>query len=124
MNEFIAKKMESKKPKKVVLEENFNKFSQKKPTPKIKEEPSATIYVGNLSYRRDEEGIKKMFSSFGFVSSVKILMREGTELKSGVAFVEMKSREKALRAVSYLDGKIVDERTLKVSIAHERFGKK
>lgn len=124
MNEFLTKKMESKKPKKAILEENFNKFSQKKAAPKIKEEPSATIYVGNLSYRRDEEGIKKMFSSFGFVSSVKIIMREGTELKSGVAFVEMKSREKALRAVNFLNGKIVDDRTLKVSIANDRFGKK
>ena len=83
--------------------------------------PETTIYVGNLSYTRNEESIKELFSPFGYVKSVSIVLRPGTNLKSGIAFVKMTNEEKALTAIKELNGKLVDERTLKVSIANSRF---
>ena len=83
--------------------------------------PTTTIYVGNLNYRRDEEGIKELFSKFGYVKSVQIVYKKGTELKSGIAFVQMTNKEKAMAAIESLNGKIIDDRTLKVSIANSRF---
>ncbi len=79
------------------------------------------IYVGNLNYKRDEASVEALFKKFGKVESVKILYHEGTELKSGVAFVKMSNSESAERAIKILNGKIVDGRTLKVSIANSRF---
>lgn len=81
------------------------------------------IYVGNLSYKRDEKGVEALFNKFGKVEHVKIIYKEGSELKSGVAFVEMNNIEKAKDAIKALDGKEVDGRTLKVSIANDRFAK-
>jgi RNA recognition motif-containing protein len=79
------------------------------------------IYVGNLNYKRDESSVEALFKKFGKVESVKILFHEGTELKSGVAFVKMTNSDCAKRAIDTLNGKIVDGRTLKVSIANSRF---
>jgi RNA recognition motif-containing protein len=83
--------------------------------------PTVTIYVANLNYRRDEDGIKELFAPYGYVKSVKIVYKEDKTKKTGIAFVQMTNEEKAIRAISELNGKIIDERTLKVSIANDRF---
>lgn len=83
--------------------------------------PETTIYVGNLSYTRNEESIKELFAPYGYVKSVSIVLKPGTNLKSGIAFVKMTNEEKALVAIKNLNGKQVDDRTLKVSIANSRF---
>lgn len=76
-----------------------------------------TVYVGNLSYNRDENGLLGLFKEYGFIKNIKI-MREGKEDKSkGVAFVDMVNMKDALNAVDKLDGSKVDGRTLKVSMA-------
>jgi RNA recognition motif-containing protein len=76
-----------------------------------------SVYVGNLSYNRDENGILGLFKQYGFIKGIK-LMREGKEDKSkGVAFVDMVNMNDALRAITALDGTLVDGRTLKVSLA-------
>ncbi len=76
-----------------------------------------TIYVGNLSYNRNEDGILGLFKNYGYIKNIKV-MREGKEDKSkGVAFVDMVNKEDALKAIHALDGSLVDGRTLKVSLA-------
>lgn len=76
-----------------------------------------SVYVGNLSYNRDENGILGLFKQYGFIKSIK-LMREGKEDKSkGVAFVDMVNIKDAQKAIAALDGSLVDGRTLKVSMA-------
>ncbi|MBL7665798.1 MAG: hypothetical protein JNM93_11745 [Bacteriovoracaceae bacterium] len=79
-----------------------------------------TLYVGNLNYTRDEKGVSKLFSKFGKVQSVKLILRPNTDLRSGVAFVEMINKDEAMEAVKALNGRQIDGRTLKTSIAKER----
>jgi len=83
--------------------------------------PTVTIYVANLNYRRDEDGIKELFAPYGYVKSVKIVYKEDKTKKTGIAFVQMTNEEKAKKAISELNGKIIDDRTLKVSVAIDRF---
>ena len=78
-----------------------------------------TIYIGNLSYKKREGEIKKLFQNFGKVTYVKIVLDPKTEKSKGIAFVQMPNEKDALKAIDQLNGKIVDERTLKVSIAIE-----
>ena len=40
---------------------------------------STTVYVGNLSFKRDEKGIHKLFSYYGRVISIDIATIPGTE---------------------------------------------
>lgn len=77
-----------------------------------------TIYVGNLSFNRGEDGILGLFKKYGFIKNIKV-MREGKEDKSkGVAFVDMVNMQDAMKAINALDGAQVDGRTLKVSMAN------
>ena len=76
-----------------------------------------TVYVGNLSFNRNEDGILGLFKQYGFIKNIKV-MREGKDDKSkGVAFVDMVNMKDALNAIKSLDGTQVDGRTLKVSMA-------
>lgn len=78
----------------------------------------ATVYIGNLNYDRDENGIKFLFSRYGKVKSIEIATDSGKS--KGYAFVKMFEKEEAELAVKELNGEVVDGRTLKVSIAKER----
>lgn len=96
-------------------------FRDKIPYENTDSAPLTTIYVGNLNYRLNEDDIKALFTPYGYVKSVSIVLRQGTDLKSGIAFVKMTNKDKALKAINELNGKVINERTLKVSIANSRF---
>ena len=74
-----------------------------------------TIYVGNLNYEKSEFDLKKIFVEYGPVRYVEV-----SNKIRGVAFIQMKSKENALKAIKGLNGTQLDGRTLKVSIAKER----
>jgi RNA recognition motif-containing protein len=80
-----------------------------------------TIYIGNLRYKRDEEGIKKLFERYGKVDYVDLITDPKTKLSKGIAFVRMPVRKQALYAIDKLNGREIDGRTLKVSVAQDRF---
>jgi len=78
------------------------------------------VYIGNLSYKRDTFGIMKLFKPFGYVVKVNLIQDEKEERSKGIAFVEMQTIKAAKDAVKALDGRVLDGRTAKVSIAAER----
>ena len=77
----------------------------------------STVYIGNLSYKRDQEGLKKIFSKYGKVQSVKLVMEAGQERSKGIAFIKMRKPEHAQLAIKGLNGTVIDGRTLKASLA-------
>lgn len=78
---------------------------------------SKRLYVGNLSYKADEEALKEMFGEVGDVLSVKIITDAATGRSKGFGFVEMSSDEDAEKAIASLNGKTVMERALTVNEA-------
>lgn len=80
----------------------------------------ATIYIGNLLFSKSEGAIKKLFSPFGKVINVKVVIDPATQKGKGIAFVQMTNIDDAKEAIRSLNEKKVDGRTLKVSIAQER----
>jgi RNA recognition motif-containing protein len=78
------------------------------------------LYVGNISYQLREEELEGIFSPFGTVKSVKIIMDRDTGRSKGFGFVEMASEDEAQEAISNLDGKENEGRNIRVNIAHER----
>ena len=78
------------------------------------------VYIGNLNYNKDMYGIMDMFKPFGYVEKVNLIRDEKTEASKGIAFVEMQTKKAAAEAVAELNGKVIDGRTVKVSIAKER----
>lgn len=61
------------------------------------------LYVGNLSPTTTEENLKELFSEFGSVKSVKIILDPQTGLSKGFGFVEMEEKPAAYDAIDNLD---------------------
>jgi len=83
-----------------------------------------TVYIGNLIYSKSEPQIKRIFAKYGKVNFVRIVLNEKINRSKGIAFVQMSNPEAAKAAIADLDGRQLDGRKLKVSIAQEREEKK
>ncbi len=78
------------------------------------------IYVGNLSYSTNEEGLRTKFSEFGEVEEAKVISDYDTGRSRGFGFVTMPNDEEANAAIEALNGTELDGRTLKVNEARPR----
>ena len=79
------------------------------------------IYVGNLSFNTNEEGLRMAFEADGrSVKEVTVMMDRETGQPRGFGFVEMGSAQDAESAINALDGSDLDGRTIKVNEAKER----
>ena len=80
------------------------------------------IFVGNLSFDATQDGVRKLFSDFGNVSFVTILMRKERKVPKsrGFGFVDMPDEQQALAAIAALNGKEFMGRVLDVSPARPR----
>jgi RNA recognition motif-containing protein len=78
------------------------------------------IYVGNLSYSTDNDGLRAAFEQFGEVSSAEVVFDRNTNRSRGFGFVEMPNEDEAKAAIAGLDGKDLEGRALKVNEARPR----
>lgn len=78
------------------------------------------IYVGNLSYRLEEEDLKSAFEEYGEVTSVRIIIDRETGRSKGFGFVEMSDDAAGNTAVEALEGSELEGRSLRVSVANEK----
>merc|ERR1712000_730690 len=90
----------------------FHKTSQKVPMSTVR------VFAGNLPFSVTEEQLKTMFSECGTVVSATIITRGTRSL--GYGFVEMENLEAADKAVSAMNKKEVDGRTINVEISRPR----
>jgi RNA recognition motif-containing protein len=81
---------------------------------------SKNLYVGNLSYDTTEDTLRTQFAEFGEIESVNLITDRYTGRSRGFAFVEMATEEAAQAAKSAMNGKMVDQRELKVDNAKPR----
>lgn len=78
------------------------------------------IYVSNLSFNVQDEDLREFFAEYGEVASAKIIMDKFTNRSRGFGFVEMNNEEAAQKAITELNGAIVEGRTIGVAIAKPR----
>lgn len=112
----------SKTTKKPLLKKKplTGKTMAKKPAPKKAARPlkeSNTIYLSNLSYNRDRQGIKNLVSRYGDVKNINVVIDLDTKVSKGMAFVELATIEEAKLAIAGLNQQDIDGRTLKASFA-------
>ncbi len=81
---------------------------------------SKKLYVGNLSYSVDNRELESMFATFGSVTSANVITDRETGRSKGFGFVEMSDDQGARAAISALNGKDVDGRSLTVNEARPR----
>jgi cold-inducible RNA-binding protein len=78
------------------------------------------LYVGNLPFDANEDFIRSIFAESGTVVSVALVKDHRTGTSRGFGFVEMGSQPDADAAIKALNGKMVADRTLSVSVARSR----
>ena len=78
------------------------------------------MYVSNLGFHVTEQDLRKLFEPFGEVSSAKLITDRETGRSRGFGFVEMLSSTEASEAMSRLNGKEIEGRSISVSTAREK----
>jgi RNA recognition motif-containing protein len=78
------------------------------------------IYVGNLAYSVSQEDLTEAFSSFGRVTSVKIIIDRETGNPRGFAFVEMADNNEGQKAIQGMNGQEIQGRAISVNEARPR----
>lgn len=78
------------------------------------------LYVGNLAYSVDDGALSGLFEAFGTVQSAQVIMDRDTGRSKGFGFVEMGSDAEAQAAITGLNGKEVDGRSLTVNEARPK----
>lgn len=78
-----------------------------------------SIYVGNMAYSASEQDVRELFSQYGDVLSVKLIVDRDTGKAKGFGFVEMEDSE-AEKAIDALNNSEFLGRNLRVNEAKPR----
>ena len=78
------------------------------------------LYVGNLTYGVTDSDLQRMFEAHGTVQSAQVIMDRDTGRSKGFGFVEMGRDQEAQAAITALNGKEVDGRSLTVNEARPK----
>ena len=82
------------------------------------------MYIGNLSIHSTEEDLKEIFSEYGAVDSVNIVLDRFTKQSRGFGFVEMSNNSEADKAIKALNGSELKGKNIKISQAEPNRRKK
>ncbi len=80
------------------------------------------LYVGNLTYGVTDGALEQMFAAHGTVESAQVIMDRDTGRSKGFGFVEMKTDQEAQAAITALNGKDMEGRSLTVNEARPKEG--
>lgn len=78
------------------------------------------IFVGNLSRNATTDSLRQEFEKFGKVISVDIIKDKFSGESKGFGFVEMPAKAEAEAAISGMNGREMDGKTLNVNEARPR----
>jgi cold-inducible RNA-binding protein len=81
---------------------------------------SNRLYVGNLSFHTTDDSLRSAFEGLGEVVDVKVIVDRESGQSRGFGFVTMGSNEAAQRAISAMNGTMLDGRALRVNEAEDR----
>jgi len=78
---------------------------------------SSKIYVGNLSYNVDDAKLTELFSPYGEIEEAVVIKDRMSGRSKGFGFVTFKDDESTKKAISEMNEKEVDGRSMKVNEA-------
>lgn len=86
----------------------------------VSSEPRNTLFVGRLHDETCEETLRRQFSRFGKIQSVKLVRDIVTGLSKCYAFVEYRHRQDAKDAYREMHQKVIDNCQILVDFEHGR----
>jgi len=78
------------------------------------------IYVGQLPYSMTEDELKEMFSEYGEIASLNLIMDKYSGQSKGFGFIDMPDNSGADKAIKALNKSMLKGREIKVNQAEER----
>jgi RNA recognition motif-containing protein len=78
------------------------------------------IYVGNLSYGVDDNELQTLFEEFGSVQSSNVIVDKYNGRSKGFGFVTMENQDEAKKAISKLNGTLLQDREIMVNEARPK----
>lgn len=78
------------------------------------------LYIKNLDDSIDQERLYKEFEPYGTITSAKIVMSDDKTTSRGFGFVCYSTPEEATKAVSEMNGKMIDKKPLYVGLAESK----
>lgn len=75
------------------------------------------LYVGNLAYGTNDDGLRAHFEGAGEVKSAEVVMDRMSGRSKGFGFVEMAAEDGAQNAMNTLNGSELDGRPIKIDFA-------
>lgn len=95
-------------------------LSKAKPLPTVGDTGEMTaLFIGNVAYKASEQEIRTLFSKYGEVLAVRLVIDKRSGRPRGYGFVEMAAAG-AEKAIKELNDTEFAGRTLKVNVANER----
>lgn len=96
-------------------------FQQKKKlSQSINASGASKLFVGNLSWSTDDEGLRAHFANFGQILDSIVMRDRDTGRSRGFGFVTMSTDEEANNAINALNESELDGRRIKVNLANSR----
>lgn len=106
--------------KKVEREEELRQQYEKIREEKLSQYQGVNLYVKNLDDSIDEEKLREEFSNFGAITSCKIMFDEKTGISKGFAFVCFSNPDEATKAVTEMNGRLMNQKPLYVALAQRK----
>jgi len=78
------------------------------------------LFVGNLPWKFDDQGLGDLFAQFGTVVSAKVITDRYSGRSKGFGFVEFENEDDAKKAVDGLNEKEIEGRAIVVNVAKPR----
>jgi len=78
------------------------------------------IYVGQLPYSMTEVELNEMFSEYGEIASLNLIMDKYSGQSKGFGFIDMPDNSEADKAIKALNKSMLKGREIKVNQAEER----
>jgi cold-inducible RNA-binding protein len=75
------------------------------------------LFIGGISFNTTSEGLREFFGQAGTVLSANVITDQFSGRSRGFGFVEMATSDEAQRAVTELNGRDLDGRSLKVEVS-------
>jgi RNA recognition motif-containing protein len=78
---------------------------------------STKVYVGNLAFSVADKDLREAFAAYGDLTEVTIIMDRFSGRSKGFGFITFADDEAAKKAVDEMNGKDIQGRAIKVSVA-------
>ncbi|KAI0852484.1 RNA-binding domain-containing protein [Daldinia vernicosa] len=91
-----------------------------RPVSKAPEEPTTSLYIGNIPYETSDADLNNIFRDLDDVVNVRVAVDRNTGWPRGFAHADFKTLESAQKAFDKLQGFQLGERTLRVDFASTR----